>query len=429
MKNLSQKTHSFFCPLPWKHLSIEANTLDFKVCCVSESSLAEQDSTFNLLQKNTLEVMQSNPLKEIRKNMLSGKPSQACTACYKEESVGAYSMRQFYLDTYPTAWDELSSGAPQDGSWDKPVKHLELRLGNFCNLKCIMCHPSSSSNFTDYNLIYDKSPQASQSNNTTKIFEERNLNFLTAQLKDVEAITFRGGEPLINTFHFKVLQALKESGQASSISLSYTTNLTQLPDKLFNLWSAFKSVEAWVSIDGPEEINHFIRYPSSWTQLNKNLEKLDSWAYEISELNWGVVTTVQAYNAIYLDEVFNLLSKFSTAYKMPFINHLQNPQILSFDQLSTPSLKLAIDRLKKALLDQVRIKNELSVRDQKIRFIKRHAEKEIACQKRLENLIYLFEKRYETASSTLNKELRLLTEKISHVRSLEIPEKILQIFT
>lgn len=417
----------FFCPLPWHHLSIEANTLDFKVCCVSESSLNEEKNTFNLLQKKTFEVLQSNPLKEIRKNMLSGQPSEYCSACYKEESSGIYSMRQFYLDAYPMAWNHLSRHAPSDGSWNQSLKHLELRLGNLCNLKCIMCHPSSSSSFSDYNLIYPQSPATVESFNTTKFTEEKNLNFLISQLSGIEAITFRGGEPLINPVHFKILESLQSTGQASSISLSYTTNLTQLPDRLFSLWKNFKNVEVWASVDGPDEVNHFIRYPSSWSQLNKNLEKLDKWAYQISDLTWGIVTTVQAYNALYLDEIFSLLSSFTTAYKVPFINHLQNPQILNFDHLSRSSLEKAISRLKLAISNQVDRQKKLTSLDQKIRFIKRHADKEIICHKRIENLIFLFEKRLENAPNTIAPELRSLTHKISHIRKLSIPKQILEL--
>ena len=428
MKEAPKQLNAFFCPLPWHHLSIEANTLDFKVCCVSDSSLNEGKNTFNLLQKKTFEVLQSNPLKEIRKNMLCGQPSKYCSACYKEEAAGTFSMRQFYLDAYPAAWDDLSRHAPTDGSWDQPVKHLELRLGNLCNLKCIMCDPSSSSNFNDYSLIYPQSPKIIQASDSTKFIEEKNLNFLMSQLNGVEAITFRGGEPLINPFHFKILESLKSTGQASSISLSYTTNLTQLPDRLFSLWKAFKNVEIWASVDGPDELNHFIRYPSSWAQLNKNLKKLDDWAFQISNLTWGIVTTVQAYNAVYLDEIFNLLALFPTSYKIPFINHLQNPQILSFDHLSRSSLEQAITRLKKAISTQTDNQKKLSSLAQKIRFIKRHIDKEVICYKRIENLIYLFEKRLENAPKTMTPDLQNLTENICRIRKLNIPIQILDLY-
>ena len=130
----TNEPNSSFCPLPWKHLSIEASTLDFKLCCVSELSLADESNGFNLLQNKISTVFESNILKDIRKNMLCGKENKQCIACYKEESKGTYSMRQFYLDAYPNDWNNLKQNAPKDGSWDKPVTHLELRLGNLCNL-------------------------------------------------------------------------------------------------------------------------------------------------------------------------------------------------------------------------------------------------------------------------------------------------------
>jgi len=427
MKKLNEP-NSVFCPLPWKHLSIEANTLNFKLCCVSEFSLADESNNFNLLQKTTTTVFQSQTLKDIRKNMLCGKANKKCTACYSEESVGAFSMRQFYLDAYPHDWDHLSQNAPKDGSWDQPVTHLELRLGNLCNLKCIMCHPSSSSSFTDYKLIYDQDTDVINNHDSSKLLEENNFDFMISQLQNLEAITFRGGEPLINPAHFKILELLKSTGQSSAISLSYTTNLTQLPDRLLDLWKKFKSVEIWVSVDGTDEVNHFIRFPSSWNVLTKNLEKLDKWAQEAPDLNWGVVTTAQAYNVMYIDEVFNLVKPYSTAYKTPFINHLQNPKVLSFGNLSQNLIEISIERLRKALINYTSDQKTISARDQKIRFIKRHAEKELACIKRLENLIYLLEKCRIEASQTTSQDLKYLTEKIALVRKISIPTKISSLF-
>ena len=424
----TNEMNSVFCPLPWKHLSIEANTLNFKLCCVSESSLADESNNFNLLQKKTSTVFQSQTLKDIRKNMLCGKANKQCTACYSEESVGAFSMRQFYLDAYPNDWDHLSHNAPKDGSWDQPVTHLELRLGNLCNLKCIMCHPSSSSSFTDYKLIYNQDIDVTNNHDSSKFLEENNFEFMISQLQNLEAITFRGGEPLINPAHFKILELLKSTGQSSGISLSYTTNLTQLSDRLLDLWKNFKSVEVWVSVDGIDEVNHFIRFPSSWSVLTKNLQKLDMWAQEAPDLNWGIVTTAQAYNVMYIDEIFNLVKPYSTAYKTPFINHLQNPKVLSFGNLSQNLIEISIQRLKKAMANFSSDHKTTSPLDQKIRFIKRHAEKELACIKRLENLIYLLEKCLNDASQTTSQDLKYLTEKIALVRKISIPTKILSLF-
>lgn len=220
---------------------------------------------------------------------------------------------------------------------------MELRLGNLCNLKCVMCSPENSSRYDDYEILFPGS------RSTTSAGEALPRCDVAARLKQtlkhVELLVFRGGEPLINPNHPEVLNTLIRDGRAGSVALIYNTNGTHLPDQLKEYWSQFKSVCVWVSIDGLAEVNEFIRYPSSWKQIEQNMIKLDAWAEKIPALAWGVTSTLQAYNALELTRLLSYLERFSFTVRFPFLNLLHEPLELQITALPSAVRRKAVRSL------------------------------------------------------------------------------------
>ena len=95
------------------------------------------------------------------------------------------------------------------------------------------------------------------------------------QAKHIQELYFEGGEPLLIPEHYKILEFLVEEGLARQVNLRYNSNGLELPDKLFKLWDHFKEVRFNFSIDAYAERNDYIRYPSKWSDVEKNLKKLD----------------------------------------------------------------------------------------------------------------------------------------------------------
>ncbi|MCB0368476.1 MAG: twitch domain-containing radical SAM protein, partial [Bdellovibrionales bacterium] len=203
----------YFCILPWEHLSIDASSLNYKLCCVSDSLIrSDFDTEMDLIHNSIDEAFYSNHLNKIRKNMLSGCSNVECSACYEEEEKNILSMRKFYLknrtDLIKKSYEETAS----DGSVKEnfKVNHIELRLGNLCNLKCIMCHPHSSSSFDDYEKIFGIN--VSSTDLIKKLNKPDDIIKIKDQIRYVDKITFRGGEPLINQSHYKLLEELIDAG-------------------------------------------------------------------------------------------------------------------------------------------------------------------------------------------------------------------------
>jgi glutamate-1-semialdehyde 2,1-aminomutase len=151
-----------------------------------------------------------------------------------------------------------------------------------------------------------------------------------------------GGEPLLSQELRQALRHLTRDGKSRNIVLAFTTNATILDDEWLALARQFKSVSVGVSIDGAGAVNDYIRYPSRWETVVRNLRR-----YKAEEtFDVEVNTTVQAYNVMYAGE----LIEFCDEERVPFtFLFLDNPQHL--DVFAMPeNLRLeAARRLRKHL--------------------------------------------------------------------------------
>ncbi len=81
------------------------------------------------------------------------------------------------------------------------------------------------------------------------------------------------------------------------IVMFFNTNCTNVNTKFTNLISQFNRVNINASIDGVGAVNDYIRSPSNWSQISKNIETLA----QMPNVHLGVTPTVQVYN------IFNLV--------------------------------------------------------------------------------------------------------------------------
>ena len=68
---------------------------------------------------------------------------------------------------------------------------------------------------------------------------------------------------------FKFIKKCKNN--KNDINSNITTN-----DEIIELWKQFKKVKVGFSIDAVGDRNYYIRYPSDWATIEKNLHKLDN---------------------------------------------------------------------------------------------------------------------------------------------------------
>jgi len=311
-----------FCPLPWIHIATRPNG-DVRVCCTANASGAgivddkeaglvkHQGQVLNLAKHSIDEVWNSESMKTTRLQMLNGEVPNSCTKCFEEESKGITSKHQWETMVWKDRVDidSIVTKTGSDGTLPVDIPYFDLRLGNLCQLKCVMCSPHDSSSWIkDWKQQYPKykTVELKQDQGWDRTFDytwykdSAFLENMKAQAHNIKELYFAGGEPLLIPEHYKILEFMVESGHAKNCILRYNSNGLELPDKLFDLWNQFKQVKFNFSIDALGEHNDYIRYPSKWADVVTNLNKLDNTPDHITI---NVACAVQLLNVLYITDL------------------------------------------------------------------------------------------------------------------------------
>lgn len=290
----SQVHNKSFCILPFIHLHVnEADTI--KPCCFG-----------NDIKKFTTEFdFATDPdFVKIRNDMLAGVPVQHCQNCYKIEESGGESFRQRDTNEW---FDKLEIGSPEQA----PVEliYYDIRNDNTCNLSCRICHPGASSQLEkEYKslgwpvLVADRKTALSE----------------IVDYNTIQRLYVAGGEPTIMP-EFRLFLEKAIANNRTDCELRIITNGTNLNKHVLGLLKQFSNLEFTVSIDGFDQVNRYIRWPSDWATLVKNIHEL----YKLTD-RVSFNTSVSIWNIYCLsDLVFFLESEF----KQPLImlNEAVNP--------------------------------------------------------------------------------------------------------
>ena len=157
------------------------------------------------------------------------------------------------------------------------------------------------------------------------------------QIDNVKIIYFAGGEPLLMSEHWQILDKLVEK-KRFDVKLSYNTNCSTLEygkKNVIDYWSQWElgKLEVWPSIDEIGERAELIRSGTVWSKVEENLIKLSK--HDNIILRPGI--TIGAWNVNRLPEIITYLvelgviRKHTQVYKYInynnfFINLLDHPK-------------------------------------------------------------------------------------------------------
>ena len=300
-----------FCILPWVHLATYTDGTGL-LCCIAKPS----EERTNLNDQSVDEVRNSDYFKKARLALQEGKKFGACSACYKEEAAGLRSHRLhenlFWRNTLGQEHiDKLIENTKEDGSIDNDVYTVDFRLGNTCNLACVMCRPQDSSKWYKEAKIlsgqlktgakYEWQHKESVDRDSFEWY--KNPKFLESFYEasgEMRQMIFAGGEPLLIKEHKAIIKELVKRGTAKNIKVNYHTNGTIYDTELLELWKHFKRVDLFLSFDGIDRINKYVRYPSLHDTVVSNLKKYNDNAPP--NMHFKVLYTVQALNIYYIPE-------------------------------------------------------------------------------------------------------------------------------
>lgn len=234
-----------YCSAPWKGITIREDGA-VRTCCVGKTEIG------NLKHHSIKSIMSSPKLAKIKENLLANRHDKNCDLCQQHESQGNTSLRQHYQKHYPLASAD-----------DFQLKFVDVRWNNHCNLACVYCEPSFSSKWAKIKNIPVTSAK--------KSYQDELLDWILEKSQDLNEVQLVGGEPLLMTQNYQLIQKLPANCQLSIITnLSYDLSkisclesLLERPQEMTN-WN--------ISVENVGDQFEYIRHGAKWNQFLKNMD-------------------------------------------------------------------------------------------------------------------------------------------------------------
>ena len=307
-----------FCLYPFMNLNSNTEG-SVKLCCSINENIHVKDSDGNELNFGTHsieEIWKSEYMKDIRRQMLNGERPTACDVCWRLEDMGLNSSRK-------SAWAEfknLNLNIKELKTELPPLpSSLELRLGNFCNLRCNSCWSISSDRIYDERkrmLKDNKLPVWAKNEFEAEIDladkanwrwweNEVFVNSIKQLAPTLKRLYLTGGEPTLIKQNTEIMKMILDAGNTDCY-IALTTNLTNWDNEFFSTMSRFKNGEFQISIDDIGERNYYIRYPTQWQHVENNLAAI----YQTFPIDWKIkhFTVLQAYNYNRVPEIISWIA-------------------------------------------------------------------------------------------------------------------------
>lgn len=243
----------------------------YRLCCVS----VESNNVENINTHTPEEWRNSQTFTTAKKMLDSNEWPDACIKCQSQEEAGVESKR--------TKARFFGPG----------VSHLDLRLGNSCNLKCISCWNMSSSSIAE-----EEKEMVKNNIPVLQVLDTANINWASEEnfnkLVDlpIQEVYLTGGEPMMVRHLPEFLEKLD-----SSTHIRFNTNCTIFNSKLEKVLKKFHVVTMSLSLDAVDKKIEYIRYGSKWNEIEENIKRFsDNYMVNISP-------TISVLNAWFYEEI------------------------------------------------------------------------------------------------------------------------------
>ena len=395
----------------WNNVSADPAG-NIKPCCISRDIIKKPDGTpYNLGRDKIVDFYNSPDYVEIRRKMLAGETVPGCSQCTQIESYGKQSKRIITNRNWPRVTIQTKTVV------EPKIEYFDLRFGNLCNLKCRSCMPLNSSQLDNQVKEYPELKQFYRESGfnindwyETDIFDEN----LLSNLSHIKFLYITGGEPSLIKKNFELLEKLIATGYSKNISLMVNSNLTNDKTYFFDLLSEFKHTMFLASIDGYGKTQEYLRYPSDWNQIDKNIHKLVN--RNADNINLHVSPVVQIGNLNTIIDLFEYCEAFNrNAGKLVidiFINVLENPSYLNIINLPLDYKIQCWNKIDEWVKTSCKYQNKLFY--EQIETIKNKCFTDIDYQKELKTFFefnQLLDNIQKTDLKTLNPELHSLMHK------------------
>lgn len=283
------------CSAPFSSLMIDTNK-GVKPCCNWTGKY------WGNLKDNTIsEIKNTELVKQVQQDMIDQIWHPGCIRCKEREEKTGTSVRQQVYNIVPA-------------NYEGKLLYLEYNSTNTCNLACVMCSPAWSSHWVEFK----KRHNWPEWKDTSGSFPPQSIlpidmkvaeNFINqVDLSEVQTVWLKGGEPFLNKENILLFEHLDNLGVLANVDVWMTTNGTTYNDKLLDLLAKAKSVSITVSIDGPGDLNKYIRWSDNDHEISNSKNIIETSKYVLSRLPnikyYNNTCTVQVLNVFKLRETW-----------------------------------------------------------------------------------------------------------------------------
>ena len=305
-----------FCPQPFDYVYTNVRGT-WRPCCkatVHANIAAPKETSFEDWW------FENKNLNELRDEFLA-KPGDRikhlCDACFGPESRGITSYRQEQKITNDTL--DCVNNYKNSGMSLAKGRFITLKpkgFANTCNLACYMCAAHiSSKKYSEATRLKEKesfeifgyASKEDMKDRTRpinkKINTDKNLKKYLDLIENyghhINKVNLSGGEPTLIDGNFKILDKLIETGHSQSINLFFNSNLSKkaMYEKNFIEYiDKFKNVSIQGSVDHIYEKDEWIRYPTKFEEVIKNIELLKNFKNVNASVNvtWSLLNVEDA---------------------------------------------------------------------------------------------------------------------------------------
>jgi MoaA/NifB/PqqE/SkfB family radical SAM enzyme len=351
-----------FCSSPWFHIRLTYDG-SYDVCRWSKNG----GTDFNIRDTSLMQFYDSEPMRKLRQQLLTGQRPSACEPCYYQDQFGKLSGRVRQLNKSAITMTEfplslrLSPHLPlfeysndMAGASSHFPTDLQIDLGNTCNSACIMCDPTASSrlvadykklNKLDSRLFAEPRPYQSWTEDSAVV--DRFVQELQS-FPYIRYIHFLGGETLYNQAFYDICEHL----DGSDLIVGTTTNGTIYDQRIERLIPRFREFHLGISIESVSSLNDYIRYPGPTKIILENIKKFVALRRQYPGLKLELRITPNLFSISELDQVFEFMIEHDVIAES--CNILHQPRCLRMElmpndirQETITKLQAVVDRLGK----------------------------------------------------------------------------------
>jgi pyruvate-formate lyase-activating enzyme len=318
---------------------------------------------------NTIsEIITNDKWKKLKEQMYANEWPNGCLLCKKNEETMGSSLRQNYF--------ENSTAEDID---NEKLTYLEFNGSNICNLACVHCHSLYSSKWHIERKKLIKIVDTYEPTKQKRVFSSRPIevgsyldsdgttldkmhlpnpdlvleNIKQLDLSNLRTLSFRGGEPFLNSETKTILEYADTQGLLNHVHVSVTTNGTYVDDAVIELLKKCKTVHINMSIDGIGDLFNYIRYgDAKFETIEPNLAKLNAIPnviilISVASMNYNAFNLLEIRDwTILMSEKYNKVQRLAG-----FNNCVVSPDYLSLATLSDDARKHLIEFYTKNSID------------------------------------------------------------------------------